>query len=415
MEPARIASPPASEEERAARLAAASFNVLNIDDADVEFDLFSDNPPRAFLPAVQQAGVAASVGGGSDPPLQALCERVYGPARYVVTGRGRAAEMALAAQLIKPGMTVVTHGLFKTTQYSIQRHGGKLEFLPRRMDASGAREDGTADFDLPTLERRFASGRVDAVYVEPCNRALASWPLQLDNVEAIRRLCKQNDALLLLDATRLLSNVVYLGGAPFELAQAFTRLSDAFVLSCAKELLAPLGALVGVRDHALERRVYAYAYQEGTLLEPHEARARLARGIEETLASPRAVVDRLRQVRLLAQALRDQGIPILEPVGASAVCVLVGKELLGDDPLRPRALEGLLYRLGGIRALIYPSTLLERTIMMLAPGVARYSDDGLRGVARSVRALFDRAASAPRLSERPSETVHDMFNRYQPA
>ncbi len=395
-----------TEAERTGALEQAGLNVLNLDPNEIALDLLTDVPARICVAEVAAATARAARGGAPSPDLQALAERLYGPARYVFSAKGRSAELALVAAAVEPGSTVLTHGLFRTTARALTERKATLEMIPRR-----ASDHGRADVDLEWLSARLAQGRVDAVYLEPSNNALGGWPLSLENAEAVAAACRTASCRLLLDATRLLSNVCALGLPIGETTKRFIALADGFTVSCAKELLVPLGSLVGVRDLPTQRKVWSHCFEEGTLLDPLEAKVALASGIEATLDF-RHLKSRARQLKMLADELRAREIPFLEPIGAHAVYVVVGPQL-GEGPLRSHALQGLLYRAGGVRALIHGNPILKTRLMRLTLTLGRFSDQDITSIAQAVKALFERAFEAPELEARPGDSVHEAyFSRY---
>src|SRR5579859_3574622 len=207
-----------SPEQRAAReavLEAAGFNICNLDPVDVPVDLFTDVPTRSFVESVARAGNEGATQQTREPEPSAAASAIYGPARFVMTAKGRSAEVALVAGLELKGKTILTHGLWKTTELALLHHGNRIELVPRE------RETGTANLDLAHLSTRLAAGPVGAVFIEPANGQLAGWNIDVENVRAIANLCRKHGALLLMDATRLLANCVALGLPPLESAAEF--------------------------------------------------------------------------------------------------------------------------------------------------------------------------------------------------
>lgn len=393
-------------DERREALARAGYNVLNLDEVEIEYDLTTDVPSRSFVPAVRDAGIEAARGEVRDPPLEELAQRLYGDARYIFATKGRAAEDAMAAVFGRAGGVVVTHGLFITTSMAFQRRGMSIEIAPL------ARQ-GSADLDLGWLENRLAKGGVDIVCLEPCNNQLGGWPLSLDNAAAVRELCKKHGALLILDGARVMSNWTDASGSVLEHTRALLAMADAFEISCAKELLTPYGSLVAVRDSALRPRLFSHLFELGTMLEPLDARVRLARGMQYVLDDPSAITKRRAQVALLADELRAAEVDIVEPVGGHAVYVDASALVEGQGPMHARGLECLLYEHGGVRSLIFPNSLLGRTLLRLPLPLARYSDEQVRAIARGVRAMFDHADKAPSLELLPGDALHPLLSKFQ--
>ncbi len=402
-----------SASERAARIREAHYNVLALDGADVEVDLATDVPRLAVLPEVRDAVVDVSLGGAYGPALDDAARDLYGPARYVWAGRGRSVELAMAASLVHKGSVVLGNGLFRTTQVAFRRVGAEVELEP-----GGPHRPGSSDLDLRWLELRLQDGDVAWVCLEASNNALAGWPQSLDNVKAIRALCDRYRAGLLLDATRLFGACLLIdpSGDPRALAKEITSLADAFWVSCAKELIAPVGAFLAVRSLEAQRKAFNYIFDEGTWLDGVEARTRLLRGMQAIARDVAPLRARRHQVELVAEALRKAGTRILEPTGAHAVFVPVDAELLQGSPGRARALESLLYERAGVRVLISPYSRMAYTaVIRVAVAVGRYEDAELVRAAEAIASLLRDPSGAPDLIEQSapgSEPVHDVVKYY---
>jgi tryptophanase len=387
--------------DRNAALVRAGWNVLHLDPIDIDLDLLTDVPARSFVRAVAEESVTAALGPVRDPDLLALATALYGPARYVVTTKGRSAEAALLSSLGRK-LHVVTHGLFRSTQHAIAAHAnGTIEIAPFA-------RAGSADLDLAWLKDRLGKGGVDVVYLEPCNNGLAGWALSLEHVRAVRALAHGAGALVFLDCCRLLTNVLALG-LPRSAAADFCALADAFTVSCSKELMTPYGAFVGVRDVALEHKVQSYVMDEGHVLEPLDARVRLAAGMRHVLGDTSLLVERSRLVAQLGAALKARGVEIVEPLGAHAVYVRVPV----TEPLRARAFEVLLYREAGIRAVAVPNPMFKTTLMRLALVVGRHDEADVLAIADGVARALAGREDAPALA--PAEAgPNPMLGRYTP-
>ena len=397
------------EREREQELERAGWNVLNLDPRAIDIDLLTDIPLDPVALVAERAAAAAAAGRADPAPaeLAGLAETLFGAPRTLFFTKGRAAELALSAALIPAGSVVLTNGLFRTTQRSVEVRGAAVELSPLAARGSSA-------IDLAWARTRMAEARVAAIYVELASNARAGWTLDLDHLRALRSLCDERGALLLIDGTRGLANARAQGpGLPaLATARAALELADAFALSCAKEFLVPSGALVGMRDLAAQRAAFLYGFEEGSLLEAAHPRALLAEGLREVAAHPDWIDRRAAQLALLAGELRRLGVPFLEPVGAHAVFVPVDPDA-GPGPHGSRALEALLYWRTGIRTLVHNSPLTGGRLVRLVLGVGRHGDDGVRRAAAGIaRWRASAAGETPSLSPVPSDSLHEYFGRF---
>jgi tryptophanase len=387
--------------ERARRLAGAAYNLWRLEPEDVELDLFTDVPHWSFVDA-------EPTGRRSD--LSAPIEAVFGAQGAVATQCGRAAEYVLASSLARraaPGrFTVVSHGSFITTERAFRIAGATVEPMPRA-------RDGASDPDLGWLADRLRRGGVDVVCLEPSNGALAGWPIDPGAAAAAGELARGAGAVLVLDATRVLSNASALGLPVLDTAQQVCRAADAFTVSCSKELLVAGGGLVAARDPALRRDCFELAWTLGLHLEPLRAQAELADGLAIVRGDP-ALFDRRRcQVGELAARLHQRGLPVIEPVAGYAVFVRTDALVGRGREHRAIALEAALYERSGIRARILQLPLLATCALRLTwPLGARPDAADLDAVAEAVDGLF-RADAVPDVRPDPSYAGLPLFRTFE--
>lgn len=395
-----------TEAERAARLAEAGYNVRNLSPADVAYDFITDVPPSIVVPEVLERIERLA----ADPPaLESVATQLYGPARYVFCTKGRSAELALASAMLdgRPGTTVLTHRLFRTTRRSLEVNGARVLEQP-------SVTLGSADLDLAWLEDRLAAGG-DIVYVEASNNSMGGWPLSLENLTAVRRLCNRYRAMLVLDATRLLSNVTALGLPLIEGTHCFVELADAFTVSCSKECMVPLGSLVGIRDVELHRKVFDYAYEEGTYLGVHQLRLELAAGFCTVLDRPDLFGDRRRRLELLAGELRARDVRVVEPIGCHGVFVVIDNDLLPGE-FGGHSLSALLYRMTGIAAMVGRCPAAGGHMIRLGLTLGCFPEETLADIAERMRSFLAHAQEAVPLVREPGDGIGARyFGRYMPA
>jgi tryptophanase len=399
-----------STADRDRELDRAGWNIFNLDPRAIDVDLLTDVPsePAPILTARARAAEA----DGRPPPaageLAELAAAMVGPARMLFFTKGRAAETALAAALLAPGAVVLSNGLFRTTRHAIEGRGAVVETSPPGPPGSSA-------VDLGWAQGRMASGRVAAIHVELAANARCGWPLSLEHARALRALCDERGVLFLVDATRGLANARALGVDGPAGLRAVTELADAFTVSCAKEFLVAGGSLLAVRDLEAQRAAYTHGFEAGTLLESAPSRRLLAEGLRELAADPAWIDRRAAQLALLAGELGRLGVPVARPPGAHAVFVDIDPSVAADAN-GSRALEALLFREGGVRAMVQDTPSGGRAAR-LAVGLGRHEDAALRRAAAGVAAWHRRAAAGevPLLVPAPSEALYEAFGHYAPA
>jgi tryptophanase len=373
---------------RLTRLRAAGFNTRNLAPADIDLDLFSDVSLFTAL--------AASAGDmqAREPDLLTELSSLYGGAMFEVTSQGRAAEFLLAGALAerKGGqLTVLTHGMFRTTEESFRAFGAKIEPIP-------CEQAGASNVDLNRLEDRLRSGGVDAVCLEPSNDSIAGWPLHPDNVQAAGKLCREHGAMLILDVTRLMTNLAALEVRLPDTVRDVCRAADAFTGSCAKEALVASGGFVAVRDYALHQKIGEHAFMRGLLLEPLKARRELARGLSYVSQNPQLFASRPIGLSTLRSKLRNAGVPMIEPPGAHAIFVNVGTLVRADDSHPDVSISTILYARSGVRARVTRVPVFGTSLLRLTwPLRVIPTEEDLDRIVSAVKSLLDRPDDVPLL------------------
>jgi tyrosine phenol-lyase len=189
-------------------------------------------------------------------------------------------------------------------------------------------------------------------------------PFSISNLAGVRELTTAHGVPLILDATRISENAVfvkdreqrYAGWTLPEVIGEIAELADGAVFSSKKDHFVPIGGFLALNDDALAERarelvvVYEGFPHYGGMA-GHDMEA-LAQGIRES-ADEELVRHYLSQSAYLGELLLDRGIPIVVPVGAHAV-FLDAKRFLPHVPQEEfpaQALAAALYLAGGVRAM----------------------------------------------------------------
>jgi tyrosine phenol-lyase len=374
-------------ERRFDALEQAGLNTFLLRSEDVFIDLLTDSGTSALSQEQRSAmeiGDEAYAGSRSFFRLEHAVQDAYGYRHVIPVHQGRGAEHLLAKILVTPGSLVPSNLYFTTSREHVELAGGTW------VDVSVAEAtDPTSpfqfkgDIDIAKLENvlRAADDRVAYIRQEACVNMAGGQPFSLANLAAVYALAQEYGVPLILDATRLAENAVFVkdrepGHAerPLrELVRELTRRSDGAVFSSKKDHFVPIGGLLALDSDELAQRarelvvVYEGFPHYGGLA-GHDMEA-LAVGVRESLQEP-LVRHYVEQVAFLGGLLQDAGVPIVEPLGAHAV-FLDAKRFLAQVPQEQfpaQALAAAIYLAGGVRA-------MERGIVSGQHGDAPY--DGL--------------------------------------
>ena len=384
VEPIELVDP----EARRLALERAGFNTFLLRSEDVYIDLLTDSGTSALSQeqrAAMELGDEAYAGSRSFFRLEKAVREVYGYPHLIPTHQGRGAEHLLARLLVEPGQIVPSNLYFTTSRVHVELAGGIWVdvAVPEATDP-GARLPFKGNIDLDALERVLSSAASNSVaYVrqEACVNMAGGQPFSVENLAEVHRLTREHGVPLILDATRLSENAVFVkdrepGWSTWPLPRiirAIADLSDGAIFSSKKDHFVPIGGFLAVNDDDLAERarelvvVYEGFPHYGGLA-GHDMEA-LAQGIRES-TDEATVRHYVSQAAYLGALLEEAGVPIVVPVGAHGV-FLDAKRFLPHIPIDQfpaQALAAAIYLAGGVRS-------MERGIVSGQHGSAPY--DGL--------------------------------------
>jgi tyrosine phenol-lyase len=374
--------------ERRLALQRAGYNTFLLRSEDVFIDLLTDSGTSALSQeqrAAMELGDEAYAGSRSFFRLEEAVRDVYGYRHLIPTHQGRGAEHLLAKLLVEPGQIVPSNLYFTTSRAHVELAGGIWVdvAVPEATDP-GARAPFKGNIDLDALAKVLSAAGSEAVaYVraEACVNMAGGQPFSVDNLAEVHRLAHEHGVPLILDATRISENALFVkdrepGWDEWSLPKiirAIADLSDGAIFSSKKDHFVPIGGFLAVNDDDLAARarelvvVYEGFPHYGGIA-GHDMEA-LAQGIRES-ADEATVRHYVSQAAYLGGLLEDAGVPIVVPVGAHGV-FLDAKELLPHLPQEQfpaQALAAAIYLAGGVRT-------MERGIVSGQHGTEPY--DGL--------------------------------------
>lgn len=405
-----------SAEQRRAALDRAGYNTFLLRSDDVFIDLLTDSGTSALSQeqrAAMELGDESYAGSRSFFRLERAVQDVYGYRHVIPTHQGRGAEHLLSRILVEPGWLVPSNLYFTTSRAHVELVGGvwvDVALHEARDPESPFPFKG--NIDIASLESvlRAADDRVAFVRQEACLNMAGGQPFSLENLTAVHALTREHGVPLILDATRISENALFIkqrepGYADQSLAEIvrkITRLSDGAVFSSKKDHFVPIGGVLALNDDELAQKarelvvVYEGFPHYGGLA-GHDMEA-LAQGIHESVDEP-TIQYYVGQVAFLGRLLQQADVPVLVPLGAHAV-FLDAKRFLSHVPQEQfpaQALAAAIYLAGGVRT-------MERGIVS-----GQHGDDPYDGLELVRLTLPRRVYTAEHLEyvARTVEAVHD--------
>ena len=333
VEPIRMTTPP----ERVAFIAEAGYNTFLLRSADVYIDLLTDSGTNAMSDRQWSGLMLGDEAYAGSKNFYNLCEAVsqyYGYKYLVPTHQGRGAEHILSQVMIHPGDVIPGNMYFTTTRLHQELAGGT--FVDVIIDAAHDPANPhpfKGNVDLAKLQRVIQStgpGKIPYVCIAGTVNMAGGQPQSMENMRAVRELCRQHNIPVVLDATRAVENCYFIQQREpgyeskkiAEILREYCSHTDGCTMSAKKDALVNIGGwlatnLLGLYEEArnlvvVYEGLHTYGGLAGRDMEA------MARGIVESVEDDH-IRTRIGQVEYLGNHLLDWGIPIVKPIGGHAV------------------------------------------------------------------------------------------------
>lgn len=367
VEPLKTTTP----EHRLAAMAEAGYNTFLLRSEDVYIDLLTDSGTSAMSDrqwAGMMLGDEAYAGSVNFYHLESAVGRYYGYRHVVPTHQGRGAEHLISQVMIKPGDHIPGNMYFTTTREHQEMAGGTFhDVIVDVAHDPVASVPFKGDIDLAKLRAlidEVGADRIPYVSLAGTVNMAGGQPVSMANVRAVHELCAPLGIKVMLDATRMVENALFIqereaGYADRSIADIlleFCSHTDGAWMSAKKDNLVNIGGWLAVNDWdtfeelrnlvVVFEGLHTYGGMAGRDMEA------LARGIEEAVQDEH-VRSRVGQVRYLGELLTEWGIPVVQPIGGHAVFLDARRFYphLAQDLFPAQTLASQLYLDSGIRSM----------------------------------------------------------------
>jgi len=410
-----------TREQRQAALVEAGYNTFLIRSDDVYIDLLTDSGTSAMSDrqwAGMMLGDESYAGSRNFYHLEAAIQKFYGYKHIVPTHQGRGAEHLISQVMIEAGDHIPGNMYFTTTREHQEMAGGTFHdvIIDEAHDPQAILPfKGNIDLaKLQALIDEVGAEKIPYVSLAGTVNMAGGQPVSMANVKAIRAICEPLGIKVMLDATRMVENALFIqereeGYADRSIAEIlleFCSYTDGAWMSAKKDNLVNIGGWLAVNDWDVFEEIrnlvvvfeglHTYGGLAGRDMEA------LALGIEEAVQDEH-VRSRVGQVRYLGELLQEWDIPIVEPIGGHAIFLDARRFYphLEQDVFPGQTLAAELYLDSGIRSMERgivsagrdPKTgdhkrpKLELTRLTIPRRV--YTQAHMDVVAESVKACFD--------------------------
>ncbi len=357
-----------TREERVRLLEEAGYNLFKVPAESIYVDLLTDSGTSAMSDrqwAALMMGDESYAGSRNFYRFESTVRELTGYRHVIPTHQGRMAENLLFHTVVQPGDAVPNNIHFDTTRANAEQAGAQALDLvvPEGLDPQH-RGPFKGNMDTARLDRVLAElkGKVPLVMLTITNNSGGGQPVSMANARATAEVCRRHGVPLFFDACRFAENAWFIqqreegmaNTSVADIARAMFRLGDGCTMSAKKDGLVNIGGFLALddtkwSDQVKHRLILVEGFPTYGGLAGRDLEA-MAQGLTEVL-DENYLAFRIGQVRELAEAVSDAGVPIIQPPGGHAV-YLDAKAIAPHIPpgeFPGQAIVVALYREFGIR------------------------------------------------------------------
>jgi tyrosine phenol-lyase len=359
-----------TRQEREKLIQTAGYNLFLVASDAILIDLLTDSGTSAMSTeqwAAMMRGDESYAGSPSFVRFRDSVQSIFGFRHVIPTHQGRAAERILFNVMCKKGDIVPNNTHFDTTRANCEYTGAVAMDLPIPEANEPARLHpfkGNMDTArLTDVLDRTGAKKIPLVMLTITNNSGGGQPVSMENIRAVKTICKKHGIPLYIDACRFAENAYfiklreagYANKTPREIAGEMFSYADGCTMSAKKDGMANIGGFLCTNDDILaEQEKNLLILTEGFPtyggLAGRDLEA-IAVGLNEALEEE-YLNYRIASTAFLGNHIASEGVPIVQPPGGHAI-YLDARAFLPHIPVAQFpgvALANELYLEGGIRS-----------------------------------------------------------------
>jgi tyrosine phenol-lyase len=359
-----------TREERQKFLEAAGFNLFMVASDAILIDLLTDSGTAAMSTeqwAAMMRGDESYAGSPSFARFRDSVQNIFGFRHVIPTHQGRAAERILFSVMCKKGDVVPNNTHFDTTRANCEFVGAQAMDLPIAEAKEPARiHPFKGNMDTARLAETIAregAKRIPLVMLTVTNNSGGGQPVSMENIRAVKQICKKHEIPLYIDACRFAENAYFIkmrepgfeNKTPLAIAQEMFSYADGCTMSAKKDGMANIGGFLCTNDDLLARQqkdllILTEGFPTYGGLAGRDLEA-IAVGLNEALEEE-YLKYRIASTAFLGNHIASEGVPIVQPPGGHAIYIDARAFLphIPTSQFPGVALANELYLEGGIRS-----------------------------------------------------------------
>src|SRR5213079_1104976 len=359
-----------TREERERHLRDAYYNLFLLPAEHVLIDLLTDSGTGAMSSrqwAAMMEGDESYAGSPSFERFRRAVEGIFGYKHVIPTHQGRAAERILFSVMCKKGDVVPNNTHFDTTRANCEFVGALALDLPVPEAKEPARvHPFKGDMDTGRLAEAIeceGAKKFPLVMLTVTNNSGGGQPVSIENIRAVKSICKTHGIPFYIDACRFAENAYfiklrepsYANKSPREIAREMFSHADGCTMSAKKDGMANIGGFLCTNDDRLAQQekdllILTEGFPTYGGLAGRDLEA-IAVGLNEALEEE-YLKYRIASTAFLGNHIASEGVPIVQPPGGHAIYIDARAFLPHVPPAQfpGVALANELYLEGGIRS-----------------------------------------------------------------
>jgi len=356
--------------ERQKLLEGAGYNLFLVPSEAILIDLLTDSGTAAMSTnqwAAMMRGDESYAGSPSFARFRESVQGIFGFRHVIPTHQGRAAERILFSVMCKKGDIVPNNTHFDTTRANCEFAGAEALDLPIPEAKEPSRlHPFKGNMDTARLAEtiaRHGAKKIPLVMLTLTNNSGGGQPVSMENIRAVKDLCRKHGILLYIDACRFAENAYfiklrepgYANKSPLEIAREIFSHADGCTMSAKKDGMANIGGFLCTNDDTVAQQekdllILTEGFPTYGGLAGRDLEA-IAVGLNEALEEE-YLKYRIASTAFLGNHISKEGVPIVQPPGGHAI-YLDARAFLPHIPAAKFpgvALANELYLEGGIRS-----------------------------------------------------------------